>query len=379
MSHSLKIVKIALLLGVFLISASLTGCTAAPPRSNSLYDVTVGANDDDNVNERADYSSIQSAIDAAPDNGVIWRIKILPGTYRERVVIDRPFMRLIGSGAENTRIVFNRYSGQKISPLSDQTYGTSGSATVEVNGTDIGIENLTIENDFDFLTNERMSQQDPARVSGTQAVAVRVGDYSDRVVFDHVNLLGYQDTLYVKGGRSYFRGGEIRGNVDFIFGDGNAYFEKVNIISRPRAKETQHSGFVTAPSTLISQPFGLTFVDCRLTKEQGVPDNSVPLGRPWHPTTTFPDGRYANPFAIGKSVFINTYMDKHIAVNGWTSMGGTLKDGSKTQFGPIEDARFFEFNSTGPGAVVNLQRPQLTPEQASKYQLEHIFDGWQPQ
>lgn len=55
---------------------------------------------------------------------------------------------------------------------------------------------------------------------------------------------------------------------------------------------------------------------------------SYGLGRPWHPTTTFEDGRYADPNAIGQTVFLNTSMDDHIY--GWDKMSGKDKQGEKS-------------------------------------------------
>jgi len=323
------------------------------------------------------FSSIQAAVDAAPETGG-WTIAITPGEYYERVVIDKPDITLIGAGKANTKIVFDRYAGKAVSRDSEETWGTFRSATVEINRPRVHIAHLTIENSFDFLDQDAKAKDDPARVSGMQAVALRIGEYTDQTVVEDVALLGYQDTLYVQGGRSYFNGGEIRGNVDFIFGNGNAYFDSVDIYSRPRGKDMDITGFVTAPSTLISDTFGLTFVNCKLLREEGVPDNSVPLGRPWHPTTTFADGRYANPFAKGKAVFIDTWMDAHITQDGWATMGGSTKEGGRKEFSPYTEARFAEFNSSGEGAFTNDKRPQLTSDKAELHSMFNILNGWTP-
>lgn len=318
------------------------------------------------------YASVQQALDAAPNNALPWRIAIFPGEYRERVVIDRANVSLIGAGTENTRIVYGRYAGQKVSADSKEKWGTFRTATLEVNANDVSISNLSIENSFDYPANELLDKDDPNKVVGEQAVALKVSNLADKSVFSNIRLLGYQDTLYVQGKRSYFKGGEIHGHVDFIFGNGDAVFDGVDIISRVRMQSKNLTGYITAPSTLIENEYGLTFIGCRLLREEGVPDNSVPLGRPWHPTTTFPDGRYANPFAVGKSVFIDTFMDAHITTMGWTSMGGTQKDGTRKQFDPITEARFFEYKSYGPGAHINDQRRQLDKQQMKNYVLHKM-------
>ena len=47
---------------------------------------------------------------------------------------------------------------------------------------------------------------------------------SDTFFARDIALLGYQDTLYVNSGRSWFDRSLIAGNVDYIFGKGNALF-----------------------------------------------------------------------------------------------------------------------------------------------------------
>ncbi len=361
-----------------LLVVLLAGCSSEKPERFLPESVTADAIVASTAIDETHYSSIQEAVNAAPQEGG-WTIAVAPGEYYERVVIDKPGITLIGAGMDQTKIVFDRYAGKAVTRGSEEHWGTSRSATVEITRPGVHIANLTIENGFDFLTEDARESSDPARVSGMQAVALKISEYTDKTFIENVALLGYQDTLYVRGGRSYFKGGEIRGNVDFIFGDGNAYFDTVSIYSRPRGKNMDITGYITAPSTLISDTFGLTFVNCKLLREEGVPDNSVPLGRPWHPTTTFDDGRYANPFAIGKAVFINTWMDAHITTTGWASMGGSTKEGGRKEFDPINDARFAEYGSSGPGYAINEQRPQLGVEKMDIYKRFNILNGWEPE
>jgi len=136
-------------------------------------------------------------------------------------------------------------------------------------------------------------------------------------------------------------------------------------------------GYISAPSTKIGTPFGLVFINSRLLREAGVKDNSMGLGRPWHPTTTFADGHYADPDAIGQAVYINCWMDAHIQHQPWHSMGGTGKDGSKIQFQP-EDARFYEFANRGPGAESHPGRRQLSITEAQQFTQENVLGDWKP-
>jgi len=324
------------------------------------------------------YRTINAALEAAPASAEKpHTIYIRNGHYREKLTVDKPNIILLGEDRENTVITYDAYAGQKM-PGSDETWGTFRSATLSVYAPGFRAEDLTIENSFDFLANDALDPDATEKVRGTQAVALTLAENSDRAAFRNVRLSGYQDTLYANSGRSYFLDSEILGNVDFIFGAGTVLFENSDIVNRPRAKPMTTTGYVTAPSTNIGNPYGLVFLNCRLLKETGVPENSVPLGRPWHPTTTFADGRYADPDAIGASVFIETYMDDHIARTGWASMGGTSRDGGKRTVFEPESARFFEFRSRGPGAEVNPKRRQLNEEQAVDYTREKILGGWLP-
>ena len=340
--------------------------------SDSRFDAVVKKNCD---NTQQCFEKIQAAIDAAPQyNPKPYRIYIAPGVYTEKITLAKNNVQLLGASQQKTRISYGDYAGKL--DAEGKGLGTPRTYTLLVKANDIRIENLTIENSFDFLANDALAADDPKKLSGTQAVALFIDAPSDRVLLRKVSLLGYQDTLFVNSGRSWFDKAFIAGNVDYIFGNGNALFTQSEIKTLGRGKATMPNGFVTAPSTQITNEFGFTFINCRLTRDRSVPDNSTPLGRPWHPTTTFADGRYADPNAIGKSVFINTWMDGHITQDGWYSMGGTAKDGTKKSFLP-EDARFFEFNTHGPGTHKNTKRRELSAEAAKGYAKQRILGEWQ--
>ncbi len=212
---------------------------------------------------------------------------------------------------------------------------------------------MTVENTFEYLANDALPDNDPRKIANSQALAVLLDLHSDRVLLDRVALIGYQDTLFAHGKRAYVRNGFISGNVDFIFGNGQLLIENSVVQSRRRAasvKAGELESFVVAPSTPLSQQVGIVVYRSRLTRERGVRDGGVALGRPWHPTTNFPDGRYADPNAVGQASFIDCYMDAHINVEHWTSMNGTARNGSKTDVFLPQDSRFAESGSYGPGA-----------------------------
>ncbi|MCE3252369.1 MAG: pectin esterase [Cellvibrio sp.] len=364
------VVRSAYFLGSFFsVMLVIAGCAHHP---QSRYEAWVDPAGKPVANR---FTSIQAALNAAPSASITpYKIHIVAGDYYEKLNITKPNIHLIGENARTTRIYYDVYAGK--SYAEGKTWGTPGSATVTIHAADVQLHQLTIENSFDFLRNDALANDDAKRIAHSQAVALFLDAGSDRVLVRDSILLGYQDTLFVNSGRSWFDKSIIAGNVDFIFGKGNALFTDSEIHTLERGKPNDPYGYLVAPSTQIADEFGLTFIDCKLTRAELVPDNSVPLGRPWHPTTQFVDGRYADPNAIGKAVFINTWMDSHITHDGWYSMNGTAKDGTKIPFLP-GDARFFEFNSIGPGAAINNKRRQLSDAEAKNYTREKILGDWQ--
>jgi pectinesterase len=322
------------------------------------------------------FEKIQAAIDAAPENSAQpYRIYIANGDYHEKITLNKNNLQLMGQSIAKTRLVFGDYAGIELSPGKILT--TPASASFTIRAVDIQIKNITIENNFDFLKNDALANNDPKKVIGSQAVALFIDAPSDRVLLRNVTLLGYQDTLFVNSGRSWLDRVLVAGNVDYIFGNGNALFTRSEIKTRARGKPATPHGFITAPSTLINSTFGFTFLQCRLTRDVSVSNNSVALGRPWHPNTQFSDGRYADPSALGKSVFINTWMDAHIAKDGWYAMSGTEKTGGRKMFLP-EHARFFEYQTQGAGAAISEKRRQLDSEDIKKYTRKKILGDWRP-
>lgn len=300
------------------------------------------------------YTSIQSALDAAArtrSDGWI-TIRVAPGNYHEKPVIARARLRLIGAGKGRTRIHFGAVA-QTARAYHRNGWGTPGSATLTIDADEVVVRGMTIENTYDYLANDRLGNDDPAHIGNPQAAAVLIDIHADRVWMRDVAMLGYQDTVFTNGGRTLVQDSLIAGNIDFIFGNGQMLIERSEIRSRPRAQPPGPDGFqsfVAAPSTPLSQATGIVFHASRLTREAGVPDGAVALARPWHPTTRFADGRYADPSAVGMALYIDCTMDRHIHPDRWATMNGTARDGSMSTVFRPQDSRFGESGSRGPGA-----------------------------
>jgi pectin methylesterase-like acyl-CoA thioesterase len=285
----------------------------------------------------ADFRSVQAAIDAAPATGSV--ISIHPGLYREVIVVNKPHIELRGLG-DNPQAVILSY---------DNSAGTAGgtgkSGTVTINADDFHALNLTIENTF--------SRNRPLTQQGSQAVAARVN--GDRAIFRKVRFLGYQDTLYANSKRQYFEDCYIEGNVDFIFGDALAWFERCEIHAL-----AHRLIYLTAQSkNAPDQKSGYVFHDCRITVEPGA--EKIYLGRPWR--------RYATV------IFLTTQMPAQIIPAGWLEWE---HDGEPS----LPTVTYLEFGTSGsPTTARDPHSRQLTASEAAAFSRASFLagdDGWKP-
>jgi pectinesterase len=170
------------------------------------------------VAANGDFPTVQAAIDAVPPGGTI---VVRPGVYRGQVIVPaaKSGVRLIGLGRRPADVV--------IADDGSGTWGTTGSASVTIDGPGFAVSNLTFANLFDEAAHPEITSR--------QAVAVLTR--ADQVSFRRVRFLGNQDTLYVNSSaasviaRSYFRDCYVEGDVDFIFGRGTAVFDRCRIHS----------------------------------------------------------------------------------------------------------------------------------------------------
>jgi len=302
------------LLWLLPVSAEAAGCS-----------ITVAADGS------GDVKTIKAAIEKVPEgNKSRCTIKIKPGTYDEqiRVPVNKPYVSFIGEDAEKTILTF------KIS--NKEAGSTSAAYATYIGGHDFYAENVTFENSFG---------------QGSQAVAVLVE--ADRAVFKKVRFLGWQDTLYAKNGRQYYRDSYIEGHVDYIFGQAAAVFENCRIHSKA-------DGYIAAPMRFAAtEPSGFIFLNSTLTSENT--SKGVYLGRPWRD--------------YGRTVFINTKMDAQIRPEGWHHW---VPEREKTAY-------FAEYGSTGKGASPETRvawARKLGDADVKVFSIEYFLggkDGWDPQ
>jgi len=317
-----------------------TPITSAPSTAIPAGAIVVDRNGSGN------YTTVQAAINSLGSRSSSAKtIYIKNGNYKEVVTITSGVSNLTVIGESKDAIIhYDNYNGK--SNGMGGTYGTGGSASVFIKGSDITVSNVTLKNSFQEQGN-----------SNEQAVAVSAT--GNRIKFYNCNFLGNQDTLLCDGGTQYFYKCLIAGDVDFIFGRSQAVFEDCEIRALNRGS-SNNNGYLTAARTEASASYGFAFLNCNLTCESGTASNSVWLGRPWCPS-----GTSVNKPAVA---YINCTMGAHIKRDGWTLMSGVSPS----------HGRFYEYSSSGSGAAINSSRPQLTQSQAANYTKSNVFGGWNP-
>ena len=259
------------------------------------------------------------------------------GTYKEKLVLPQWLqnIEICGEDRDQTIITWDDHANIKTAERPNGM-GTFRTYTLKIEGNDITLKNITIENNS-------------ARLG--QAVALHTE--GDRLVFINCRFVGHQDTVYtgVAGTRLYFKGCYICGTTDFIFGPSTAWFEDCTI-------ESLINSYVTAASTPQDQPFGYVFNNCRLIANSEA--TKVYLGRPWRD--------------YGYTLFMNCELGSHIRPEGWHHW---QKEREQT-------VRYMEYNNRGAGANTKQRvawSRQLSKAEAAKITLQAVFarnDGWNP-
>jgi pectinesterase len=363
-----RLLAAALFSALLALGAPVAARAVLPQAYDAVVDARYGGVEGARVEGTRRYRTIGAALADAPrDPALRYRVFIRAGRYREKLSVDRPHVTLIGEDRDRTVITFD--AAADTPAPGGGTYGMRGSWTLRITAPDFRAENLTIENAFDYPGNYAKADGDPTKLRNPQGVALMTDGASDRAVFENCRITGHQDTLFANAGRQWFHRCIITGHVDFIFGAGRAVFEDCDIVSRDRGSRTRN-GYVAAPSTPISQPYGFLVVRSRLKKETpSLAAGTVALGRPWHP--------FADALAVGSVVYVDCWMDDHVGAVAWDSMSSTDAAGRRWWYRP-GSARFYEHGTTGPGAVSSPNRPVLSDGDVRAYTAERVLDGWNP-
>ncbi len=276
-------------------------------------------------------TTIQEAVNLAPEGSIIL---IYPGVYDEHVQIDKPNLHLMGASKQNTIITGSRL-------YNDNGGSVDNNATVNVTASGVTFSSLTIRN---------------TRKNEGQALALYTK--GDRIVLTDCNLEGWQDTYRTgsRGQRHLVRNCKISGKTDFIYNDGEVFFDNDTL-------HVLESGYIVAPSH-ITPSYGYVFRNCVVTTDKA--GTATYLGRPWGDTP--------------KVSFINTRLADGISIypQGWHDMGGL----------PVQMAEYHTTDASGQTVDLSQRKTSFTADgktitskavlsklEADGYKLDNVLRG----
>ncbi|MFG6687087.1 pectinesterase family protein [Mariniflexile sp. HNIBRBA6329] len=319
-----------------------------PTVTKRAYDFIVGVD--------GDFAAALTAADAAKNSGNRFYIFFPNGDYdlgtttgdaTQQTFISLPNISFIGQSTEGVTLFNNPTQAQE---------GIDKTPTINFtsNADNIYMQDLTLLNKMDY------------RLGIPEKRAVALRHQGDKNIFKNIRLLSNQDTYFTGAGRTYWENGEIHGTVDYIFGDGDIFFNDCLMYMENRA--SGGGGIVTAAAT--SSDWGYVFSNC--TIDGDAQQNGIyGLGRPWNNAP--------------KVVYINTTMNILPTAGAW---------GDPMNVVPF---RFAEYNSlSSSGIEVDLSQrrtdytkdatsvtldPTLDESEAAQYTIENVLGGsdtWQP-
>ncbi len=345
------------------------------------------------------YSTVTEALDRCEDldpssESERVTIHIAPGTYREQLVVDTPYITFVNDEPQNGDVVLTWYYGigyKYYSVGNDKRYNASNAssksakaeptqrwgATVQIlsTGNDFKAENIVFENSFNrYVTSEEIadgvepaldttsinfdrtaSGADVTSKAATERAAALAID-GDRAEFLNCEFHGSQDTIYTGSNTGYFKNCLIEGNTDYIFGKGDYVFDECELRFYGYSSAAA-GGYITAAR---EQSKGYLFMNCDITGNPELVVSSGYLGRPWRDTAAV--------------MFINTTIEKaeYIKTEGWAKMSSVEP----------EAAAFKEYGTKlADGTAVDLSSRRgnvLSDADAATVDKINWFGSWTP-
>jgi pectinesterase len=348
------------------------------------------------VSALSNTSAVAVPAGASPTNPN--HIYFAPGTYNTAfdtgvtLVNSKSNIALLGLSGNPDDVVITSTLDAAYIPPGGSALGTTGSSSLQLRGNNTTAKGITFANSTDtpYIVNVGKKAVTPqgdytignAQTTNSQAVALKL--QGDQQAFVNCKFLGYQDTLYVDGGRAYFENVLVNGDIDFIFSKGTAVFKNSTI----NMGGDHNGGTITAASTDKRTSNGIVFLDSEITgnsvrgnpvidpfnaaNPNGPAANNMWLGRPWG---------WQQAGGDASTVFINTKMDDSVRSAGWLNWNANELNAAngKNDGDPKRDTRYAEYNSMdSAGNPLNVASRvawsrQLTADQAADYTVENIF------
>lgn len=270
------------------------------------------------TDSRADYSTIQSAINSLPNDTSSHTILILSGTYKEQLNVTRPGpLTLLGQtnsaddAAKNTvTITWAAANLDSTGQSVDNVYSSVliVSPTLDASLTGSGTTGFAVPDDTPFGNKDFRAYN----VDFTNTWAEYTDGPAHALSFSRANggfyycgFYSYQDTVYIgKLGNAYFYKSILAGQTDFLYGFGTAWIQSSDVLLRGCG------GGITAwkgTNTTFENKYGVYIVDSTVKAANSsiAPDikGSCALGRPWN--------------SQHRSIFADSYEDGSIDASGY--------------------------------------------------------------
>ncbi|EEF33099.1 Pectinesterase-2 precursor, putative [Ricinus communis] len=283
------------------------------------------------------FKTIQTAIDSIPQSNNKWiKITVSPGVYMEKVNIpeEKPCIFLEGSGRSLSTIVFNAHEE------------TDTSATFSSLADNFLATGITFQNSY----NRALKEEDEKI---RQAVAAKL--FGDKSAFYECGFVGFQDTLWDEKGRHYFYNCYIEGAIDFIFGNGQSFYQDCLLnATSPAVAGNVEAGYITAQSRgSNTETTGFVF---RKGSVSG--SSQTYLGRAYGP--------------YSRVIFHETTFNAIVSPQGWNAWHFQGRQGNLV---------YTEIDCKGPGSDTSKRVPwmkKLDQEEICKFSRSSFIDedGW---
>jgi hypothetical protein len=261
------------------------------------------------------------------------KIFLPDGTYdlgeTVKTTISGKNVSLIGQSAEKT-IITTRPAEE----------GLDKADLLKNTGEGLYMQDLSLKNNYSY--------------GGNDGRAASLHDQGTKTVCKNVFLLSYQDTYYSHkvGGLYYWEGGELHGTVDYLCGNGKAFFNECKIVNEKRSSST-----ISANSELY------VFNNCTVENHA----DSYNLGRAWSDN---PVCIYLNTTLLDPSKLINTRWNLS-GINCDYSIAGEYgtKNANGQDITPASNEVTFKKQNTTMNTI-------LTADQAATYTIDYVLGDW---
>ena len=261
------------------------------------------------------FSTVQEAVNKAASinptsESARVTIHIAPGTYREQVLINTPYITFVNDEPSKGDVLITFYYGigykyysvntSKNNGTYDASYASAKSqkntpyrwgATVwlQSKAQYFKAQNIIFENSFNrYITKEeiadgvelvgdtsvssisqvRTSSTDVQTKAATERAAAFAAD-AGYCEFLGCQFLSSQDTLYTGASPQYYKNCLIEGQTDYIFGDSSAVFDACELRWKGYSANAA-GGYITAARDDSNDDTGYLFSNCNITKNSAL-------------------------------------------------------------------------------------------------------------